>query len=142
MIKLLLCLIVLSAVLSCLHSAPQYGGEYLQGLRKRLVNRFRSHGIPPGLQGNPRLLGRWRNHHAPIFHLSDPSLEDSRTLINSRNSLDLERSDEEETFNPWNNFRRRYVAAENIERLPISKELKERAYQMSDMMLPSDMEDF
>lgn len=87
-------------------------------------------------------MGRWRNHHAPIFHLSDPSLEDSRTLINSRNSLDLERSDEEETFNPWNNFRRRYVAAENIERLPISKELKERAYQMSDMMLPSDMEDF
>jgi len=147
MIKLLLCLIVLSAVLSCLHSAPRYGGEYLQGLRKRLVNRFRSHGIPPGLRGNPRLESIWANHHVQVFPpglRGHPSLEDSRTLINSRNSLDLERSDEQETLNSWNNFRRRYdtKAAENIEGLPIWKELKERAYHMSDMMLPSEIEDF
>lgn len=65
-------------------------------------------------------------------------------MINSRNSLDLERSDEQETLNSWNNFRRRYdtKAAENIEGLPIWKELKERAYHMSDMMLPSEIEDF
>jgi len=89
------------------------------------------------------MMAIYCDHYLSVFPLSGcPLQEDSRTLINSRNSLDLERSDEQETLNPWNNFRRRFEDTENIERLPISQELKERASQMSGMMIPSEIEDF